>query len=59
MGNPNIKMWEIYWEESIDGYIEIACLIKLKGCMLLRHGNVTNVIEMGRNLHTMICQFVK
>lgn len=46
-GNPSIKAWDLCWKEAADGCVVIAWSIKLKGCMLLVHGNVMNVIEKG------------
>ena len=35
--------------------MEIACSIKLKGCMIPGHGSVMNIIEKGDDVHVMIC----
>jgi len=55
MGNPGIQAWGLCWRDAEDGYVEIACSIMLKGCMLPGHGSVMNVIEKGPNVHVMIC----
>ena len=55
MGNRNIQAWGLCWREGTDGYVEIACGIMLKGCMLPGIGNVMNVIEKGPDVHLMIC----
>ena len=53
--NPHIQAWGLCWRESADGYVEIACSIKLKGCMLPGTGSVMNIIEKGEDVHLMIC----
>lgn len=54
-GNERIDSWGLCWRDLPDGYVEIACSIKFRGCMLPGHGNVLNVIEMGDDVHILIC----
>lgn len=54
-GNSRIELWGLCWRELSDGYVEIACSIKFRGCMLPGHGNVMNVIDMGEEVHIGIC----
>lgn len=53
-GNSSIKGWRLCLREATHGYIEIACAIKQKGCMLQGHSSVMNVIGKGLNVHIMI-----
>lgn len=54
-GNPNIKVWELWWRKRANEYFEIECSIKFKGCMILGHSSVMNVIKMVPDFHIVIC----
>jgi hypothetical protein len=43
------------WRKMDDGYIAIGCSIFMKGVMLLGHGNVLEVLEMGSDVDVLIC----
>lgn len=55
--NPNIsERWGLNWHMRDDERVDICCSIILKGCILPRHGHVTEVVEVGmEHVHIMIC----
>lgn len=54
MVNSSIKERGLCWREIRDGGIEIACTFVLKGNVMLRYGNIINVVDVEEDVHVLI-----